>query len=236
MPRERYDQQLRGLQDDLLRLASLVESAIGRSLTALQQQDVEEARRIIADDDLLDRQQYALEDKALALIARQAPLAGDLRLISAVISIASDRERIGDYAEVIAKITIRGANEPLLKPLIDIPRMAELAQGMLREALDAFVNRDVEAARRLAAADHEVDELTLQVQNELLGYMQRDPGNIERALHLIFVAHNLERLADRTTNIAERLIFVVTGEVVDLNAKLSCAQNHVDNSSAGTFR
>ena len=218
MPREHYDQQLRSLQDDLLRLASLVEASIGRSINALKNQDVGEARRVIADDDLIDRRQYALEDKALLLIARQAPMAADLRMISAVISIASELERMGDYAEGIAKITIRGANEPLFKPLIDIPRMAELAQGMLREALDAFVNRDVEAARRLAAADHEVDELTLQVQNELLGYMQRDPGNVERALHLIFVAHNLERLADRTTNIAERLIFVVTGEIVDLNA------------------
>jgi phosphate transport system protein len=221
MPREHYDQQLRSLQDDLLRLASLVEASIRRSIDALKNQDVEEARRVIADDDLIDRRQYALEDKALLLIARQAPMAADLRMISAVISIASELERMGDYAEGIAKITIRGANEPLLKPLIDIPRMAELAQSMLREALDAFVNRDVEAARKLAAEDHEVDELTLQVQNELLEYMQRDPGNIERALHLIFVAHNLERLADRTTNIAERLIFVVTGEVVDLNAKLS---------------
>ncbi|HZB96763.1 MAG TPA: phosphate signaling complex protein PhoU [Herpetosiphonaceae bacterium] len=219
MPREHYDQQLRSLQDDLLRLASLVEASIRRSIDALKNQDVEEARRVIADDDLIDRRQYALEDKALLLIARQAPMAADLRMISAVISIASELERMGDYAEGIAKITIRGANEPLLKPLIDIPRMAELAQSMLREALDAFVNRDVEAARKLAAEDHEVDELTLQVQNELLEYMQRDPGNIERALHLIFVAHNLERLADRTTNIAERLIFVVTGEVVDLNAK-----------------
>ena len=218
MPREHYDQQLRSLQDDLLRLASLVEASIRRSIDALKNQDVEEARRVIADDDLIDRRQYALEDKALLLIARQAPMAADLRMISAVISIASELERMGDYAEGIAKIAIRGANEPLLNPVADIPRMAERAQCMLHEALDAFVNRDVEAARKLAAEDHEVDELTLQVQNELLGYMQRDPGNIERALHLIFVAHNLERLADRTTNIAERLIFVVTGEVVDLNA------------------
>src|SRR5580765_2542221 len=122
MPREHYDQQLRALQDDLLRLASLVESSIGRSITALKNQDVDEARRIIADDDLIDRRQYALEDKALLLIARQAPMAADLRMISAVISIASELERIGDYAEGIADITIRGANEPLLKPLIDVPR------------------------------------------------------------------------------------------------------------------
>jgi phosphate transport system protein len=215
--REHYDQQLRGLQDDLLRLASLVESAIARSITALQHQDVEEARRIIAEDDIIDRRQYALEDKALLLIARQAPMAADLRMISAVISIASELERIGDYAEGIAKITIRGANEPLLTSLGDLPRMAEQALRMLREALDAFVSRDVAAARRLATEDNEIDSLTSRIQDDLLGHMLRDPRTIERAIHLIFVAHNVERVADRTTNIAERLIFLVTGEIVDLN-------------------
>lgn len=217
MPRDHYQHQLRELQDDLLRLASLVESQIRRSITALQAQDVEEAKRIIADDDIIDRSQYSLEDKALLLIARQAPMAADLRMISAVISIASELERIGDYAEGIAKITIRGANEPLLKPLIDVPQMAEKAQRMLRGAVDAFVQRDVARARSLAAEDSEVDQLTTKVQSELLQFMLRDPRNIERALHLIFVAHNLERVADRTTNIAERLVFLVTGEIVDLN-------------------
>jgi phosphate transport system protein len=217
MPREHYDQQLRSLQDDLLRLASLVDSAVGRSINALKNQDVEEARRIIAEDDIIDRRQYALEDKALLLIARQAPVAADLRAISAVISIASELERIGDYAEGIAKITIRGANEPLLKPLIDVPRMAEKTQRMLRDAVDAFVNRDVEAARRISVLEEEVDALTTQVQNELLAFMLQDPKNVERALHLMFVAHNLERVADRTTNIGERLVFLVTGEIVELN-------------------
>lgn len=217
MPREHYDQQLRSLQDDLLRLASLVEAAIGRSINALKNQDVEEARRIIAEDDIIDRRQYALEDKALLLIARQAPVAADLRVISAVISIASELERIGDYAEGIAKIAIRGANEPLLKPLIDVPRMAEIAQRMLHEAVDAFVNRDVEAARRIAIEEEEIDAITTQVQNELLSFMLQDPKNVERALHLMFVAHNLERVADRTTNIGERLVFLVTGEIVELN-------------------
>ena len=217
MTREHYDQQLRGLQDDLLRLASLVESAIARSITALQHQDVEEARRIIVEDDIIDRRQYALEDKALLLIARQAPMAADLRMISAVISIASELERIGDYAEGIAKITIRGASEPLLTSLGDLPRMAEQALRMLREALDAFVSRDVAAARRLATEDNEIDSLTSRIQDDLLGHMLRDPRTIERAIHLIFVAHNVERVADRTTNIAERLIFLVTGEIVDLN-------------------
>ncbi len=218
MSREHYDQQLRSLQDDLLRLASLVEAAIGRSINALKNQDVEEARRMIAEDDIIDRRQYALEDKALLLIARQAPMAADLRAISAVISIASELERIGDYAEGIAKIAIRGANEPLLKPLIDVPRMAETTQRMLREAVDAFVNRDVEAARRITVVEEEIDALTTQVQNELLTFMLQDPKNVERALHLMFVAHNLERVADRTTNIGERLVFLVTGEIVELNS------------------
>lgn len=217
MPRQHYDLQLRGLEQDLLRLASQVEAAIGRSVQALQQQDIEEARRLIAEDDQIDRAQYALEDKALHLIALQAPIAADLRLISAVISIASELERMGDYAEGIAEIVIRGANAPLLKPLIDIPRMAQAAQRMLRDALDAFVKRDAEAARKLAGEDDEVDQLTTLVQNELLNLMVANPANSERALHLMFVAHNLERVADRATNIAERLIFLVTGDVVDLN-------------------
>lgn len=217
MPRQQYDRQLSELQDSLLRLASQVEASIGRAIEALKTQDVDEARRIIADDDTIDRAQYAIEDTALHLIARQAPIAADLRLISAVISIASELERMGDYAEGIAEIVIRGANEPLLKPLVDIPRMAEIAQRMLRESLDAFVNRDAEAARRVGIADNEVDQLTTVIQNDLLKVMVREPASSERALHLMFVAHNLERVADRATNIAERLIFLVTGQVIDLN-------------------
>lgn len=217
MPRQQYDRQLSELQDSLLRLASQVEASIGRAVEALKGQDVDEARRIIADDDAIDRAQYAIEDTALHLIARQAPIAADLRLISAVISIASELERMGDYAEGIAEIVIRGANEPLLKPLVDIPRMAQVAQRMLRDSLDAFVNRDAEAAHRVGIADNEVDQLTTVIQNDLLKVMVREPASSERALHLIFVAHNLERVADRATNIAERLIFLVTGQLVDLN-------------------
>lgn len=217
MPREHYDRQLQELQDDVLRLASHVEAVVGRAVQALKEQDVDEARRIIGEDDAIDRAQYAIEDKALHLIARQAPIAADLRLISAVISIASELERMGDYAEGIAEIVIRGANEPLLKPLVDIPRMGDTAQRMLRESIDAFINRDAEAARRVGPMDDEVDELTTLIQNDLLKLMISNPASTERALHLMFVAHNLERVADRATNIAERLIFLVTGQVVDLN-------------------
>jgi phosphate transport system protein len=137
MPRKHYNQQLRELEDELLRLGARVESAIGRSIEVLNNQDVEGARRLIREDDEIDRAQYRLEDKALLLITLQAPVAADLRLISAVISIASELERMGDYAEGIAEITIRGSKEPLVKPLIDIPRMADAAQHMLRQALDA---------------------------------------------------------------------------------------------------
>jgi phosphate transport system protein len=217
MGRDHYEQQLHELQAALLRLASLVESAINRSIQALKRQDVELARQIIADDDLIDAGQYELEEQALTLIARQQPLARDQRANSAAISIASELERMGDYAEGIAEITIRGADQPLLKPLIDIPRMADLALEMLHQSLDAYLRHDADLARNLGGADTQVDELTTQVQNELIGLMVMEPKNIERAIHLLYIAHNLERIADRATNIGERVVFVVTGEIVDLN-------------------
>ncbi len=217
MPREHFDQELVHLEEALLQLASDVEAAIGRAISALKDQDVDAARRVIADDDLIDRQQYAIEEEALLLIARQAPLATDLRLISAVIAIASELERMGDYAEGIARITIRGASPQLLEPHSAVPEMAAKAQKMLREAVQAFVNRDVDGALRLGREDIEVDQLASQVRTELLRTMLHTPNDIERALDLVFVAHDLERIAERATNIGERLIFVVTGDVVTLN-------------------
>lgn len=215
--REHYDQQLRGLQSDLLRMGAMVESAIGRSVEALKGQDVDLARQVIADDDLIDRAQYALEEKALMLIATQQPLARDLRGISAAISIASELERMGDYAEGIAEITLRGSNFPLLKPLVDIPRMAVMAQRMLHDALEAYTRLDLPAARALGQADDEVDALTGTVQRELIDFMIRQPDTIERATHLLYVVHNLERMADRATNIGERIVFMITGQITDLN-------------------
>lgn len=217
MPREHFEQELRELQDDLLLLASFVETAIGRAIKALGARSVVLAGQVIAEDDGIDAAQYALEQRALALIATQQPLARDLRTISAAISIAGELERMGDYAEGIAEITIRGAAEPLLKSLIGIPRMAELALQMLHQALGAYIQRDVEAALALSVAEAEVDQLTTQVQNELVAYMIRDPQSIEWAIHLLYITHNLERIADRATNIGERIIFMVTGQIVDLN-------------------
>ncbi len=216
MPRAHYDHQLQQLQDDLLRLGGQVEAAVGTAIAAFNRRDVDAARRVIAGDDSIDRAQYALEDRALNLIARQAPLAADLRLISAVIWVAGELERVGDYAEGTAKLALRAAADMPMEPPPQLAQMAPLAQGMLHDALDALVHRDLEAARRIAADDDAVDDLTTAVQDALLERLH-EPTQVEGTLRLLFVAHNLERTADRATNIAERIMFLVTGELVDLN-------------------
>ncbi|HEX9371972.1 MAG TPA: phosphate signaling complex protein PhoU [Roseiflexaceae bacterium] len=216
-PREHYVQQLEGLHTQLRALGQLVIVSITRAIDALRQQDVESARKIVADDRRIDQAQAALEEHALSLMATQQPMAGDLRQLVAAIEIASELERIGDYAKGIAKITIRNADQPLVKPLIDIPQMAELSINMLGAALDAYVNMDADAARRLAESDDRVDELSKRVQAELLDFIQHEPSTAPRAVDLLFAAHHLERIADRTTNIAERVIFMVKGDVVELN-------------------
>jgi phosphate transport system protein len=216
-PREHYVQQLEALHTEIRALGQLVIVSITRALDALRRQDTEAARRIRADDERIDQAQAALEEHALAIMATQQPMAGDLREIIAAIEIASELERIGDYAKAIAKLTIRNADQPLVIPLVDIPEMAEKAINMLGTALDAYVNRDVESARGLAASDDQVDALVDRVRDELLGVIHGDPATAARAIDLMFVSHNLERIADRTTNIAERVIFMVKGDVVELN-------------------
>jgi phosphate transport system protein len=191
--------------------------SITRAIEALRHQDTEAAQRIRAEDQRIDQAQAALEEHALTVMATQQPMAGDLRKIVAAIEIASELERIGDYAKGIAKITIRNADQPLVKPLIDIPQIAEHAINMLGNALDAYVNQDADAARGLADADDQVDQLSANVRADLLKLIQSDPATASRAVDLMFVAHNLERIADRTTNIAERVIFMVKGDVVELN-------------------
>ena len=216
-PREHYVQQLEGLHTELRALGQLVIVSITRAIDALRQQDVEAARKIVSDDRRIDQAQAALEEHVLAVMATQQPMAGDLRRLVAAIEIASELERIGDYAKGVAKITIRHADQPLIKPLIHIPEMAELSINMLGSALDAYENEDAEAARGLASSDDRVDELSKGVQADLLDAIQQDPASAARAVDLLFVAHNLERIADRTTNIAERVIFMVKGDVVELN-------------------
>ncbi|MDH4138236.1 MAG: phosphate signaling complex protein PhoU [Anaerolineae bacterium] len=217
MLRETFEEQLRELQDDLLAMGDLVDRAIERSIRALADHDVKLAQGIIADDALINQAQREIEEKCLVLIATQQPMASDLRVIASVSSIATELERMGDHAEGIGKITLMLADQPLLKPLIDIPRMAERARSMLCQQLEAFMHRDVEKAKSLATGDEEVDALYDQIYRELLVFMMSDPRTISRATHLLWVAHNLERIADRTTNIGERVVFLVTGEVEELN-------------------
>jgi phosphate transport system protein len=216
-PREHFVKQLEALDADLRALGQMVVTAITRAVDALARQDVAASQQIIAEDQRIDQAQYVLEERVLVVMATQQPMAGDLRRLVAAIEIASELERIGDYAKGIAKIAIRGAGRPLAKPLPDIPDMAQEAIAMLSRALDAFVNQDADAARRLGEADDRVDVLSKRVRAELLAMIRDDPPAAEWAVDLLFVAHNLERMADRTTNIAERVIFKVSGDVIELN-------------------
>ncbi len=217
MTRETFDRRLNQLQDDVLYLGSMVDKAIGRSLEGLKQRDLPLARQVIEDDAAINQKRFEIEEKALLLIATQQPMAVDLRVIAAVLNIITDLERMADHAAGIAKITIMLGDEPLLKPLIDVPLMAAKAREMLRRALDAFVARDAQAAREVSALDDQVDALYDQVYRELLSFMISDPGTITRATHLLWVAHNLERIADRVTNICERVAFTVSGKMEEMN-------------------
>ena len=211
MPRVDFHRDLTELQGDLLQLGGMVEKAIIKSLDALKNRDMALAEEVISEDDAIDWKCVEIEETCLDLIATQQPLAGDLRILITVLHVASELERIGDYAEGIAKISVAMGDEPPLKPLIDIPRMADRSMDMLRRSLDSFVNRDVVAARQVWDDDDEVDALYEQVYRELLTYMMADHSAIRRATYLLWIAHDLERVADRTTNIAERVIFLVTG-------------------------
>ncbi len=216
-PRETFERELQHLQDEVLVLGSMVEKAITESVESLKRRDMEAARRLIAQDRTLNEKRFAIEDDTLALIATQQPMAVDLRTLAAVLEITTELERIGDYAKGIAKINLMMGEKPLLKPLVDIPRMAEKARGMLHRALEAFVQRDVDLARAIPDEDDEIDALYNQVYRELLTFIMADPRNIDQATYLLWVAHNLERAADRVINICERVVFTVTGELMEMD-------------------
>jgi len=215
--RATLDRELGKLQDGLLRLAEMVDAAIARSLQALSSRDVVLAREVVEGDQAVNALRFAIEEECLSLIATQQPAAGDLRAVLAAMNIVSDMERMADHAAGNARIVLRMGDEPLLKPLIDIPRMAETCRGMLRRALDSYVARDVELAKAVAREDDLLDNLHNQIFRELLSFMVEDPGTTTRALYLLFTAHNLERIGDRVTNIAERVIFMASGELRELN-------------------
>jgi phosphate transport system protein len=216
--RATLDRDLNAVQDDLLRMGGLLDAAIAKSLEALAKRDQDLARQIIADDAHVNALRFHIEEACLALIATQQPAARDLRAVLAAMIIVSELERMGDYAAGIAKTVLRMGDEPLLKPLIDMPRMADECRAMLRRALDAYVAHDADMARAVAAQDDVIDNLYNQIFRELLSFIVEDPHTTTRALYLLFAAHNLERIGDRAVNISERVIFMTSGELKELNA------------------
>ena len=216
--RTAFHKKLREIQDDVLVMGSMVEKAITSSVKALRERNLDLARQIIADDLKVNQKRFEIEEKCIQLIATQQPMACDLRTIISALNIISEVERIGDHAEGIAKIVVMIGDEPPLKPLVDIPRMTEKTADMLHRSLGTFVKRDADAARKIAAEDDYVDNLYDQVFRELLTFMAEDPGTITRATRLIWVAHNLERSADRVTNICERVVYMVTGKMEEITA------------------
>lgn len=214
--RSMYHKKLREIQDDVLVMGGMVGEAILGSAEALKNRDLDLAKRIVEGDQKVNELRFAIEERCIQLIVTQQPIANELRIIIAVLNIITEMERIGDYAGGIAKIAIMIGDEPPVKPLIDIPKMADKAVDMLRRSLDAFINQDAEAARQICDEDDVVDNLYDQIYLELVGLMTKDPTIISRATRLIWVAHDLERSADRVTNICERVIFVITGKMEEM--------------------
>ena len=216
MLRKTFETEMQQVKDEILVLGSMVEQAILDSVEALKKRDIKAAEKVFAEDQKINEKRFAIENKLMVLIATQQPMAHDLRLLASSLEIISELERMGDYAKGIANINIRMGDEPLLKPLIDVPRMAQKGVDMLHRALTAFVNEDAETAKTLPVEDDEVDALYNQVYRELMTFVIQDPKTIERANWLLWVAHNLERFADRVTNICERTVFIVTGEMAEI--------------------
>jgi phosphate transport system protein len=218
MLRKTFDQEIQQLKDDILILGSMVEQSLLEAVDSLKKRDMVSAQKIVERDKEINKKRYAIENRVMISIATQQPMARDLRLLASILEVASEIERMGDYAKGIAIINIRMGEEPLLKPLVDVPRMATICADTLHRALTAFVNEDVEAAREIPKEDDRVDELYTQVYRELITYVIQEPKNIERANWLLWVAHNLERFSDRVANICERTIFIATGELREVSS------------------
>ncbi len=219
-----FDHELKALKEQLLLMGGRAEGVVRKSIESLRRGDQALAQQVFEEDRAIDRLEIDVEERCLRLLALQQPLAGDLRFITAALKISNDLERVGDHAVNIAGGTTRLAGKPLLKPLVDIPRMADLAVGMLHESLDAFVRRDAESARRLVRRDDAVDDLNRQVFRELLSYMIEDPSTITRAMELVLVARNLERIADLATNVAEEVVFIAEARII---------KHHTDEHASG---
>ena len=218
MLRKTFESEIRQVKDDVLVLGSMVEKALIDSVEALKKRDIKASEKIFAEDQEINKKRFEIESKLMVLIATQQPMAHDLRLLASCMEIISELERMGDYAKGIANINMRMGDAPLLKPLIDVPRMAQKGADMLHRSLTAFVNEDVETAKTIPVEDDEVDALYNQVYRELMTFVIQDPTTIERANWLLWVAHNLERFADRVTNICERTIFISTGLMEEIKS------------------
>jgi len=217
MTREAYHKALKEVEGDLEQMAAMVGAAIKDSITALKDRDIEASKRIVKDDIHINKKRFEIEEKCIRLIATQQPMAVDLRILAAVINIITDLERIGDHAEGIAKISISIGDEPLVKPLVDMPVMADKALSMLQRCMKAFMDRDVETSKKICNEDDDVDALYDRIYRDLILLMVENPKLIKDATYLIWAAHNIERMADRVTNIAERVVYMVTGKMEEMN-------------------
>ena len=218
MPRETLDRKIRHLYDEILLMDSMVENAALGAVEALKLRDIDAARNIYNNDKDINSKRFELENELIVTIATQQPImAHDLRLLASIYEVIGELERIGDYAKGIAKLAILLGNEPPVKPLIDIPRMVEIAVSMLHRAVGAFINGDTDLARAIPTEDDQVDDLYNQIYRELVTIMFSDPSTIDRANYLLWVAHNLERMADRVTNICERTVYITTGQLMEMD-------------------
>ena len=218
MARTNFEHEIQDLKDEVLILGSLVEQALLASVEALKKRDLALSDRVITGDAVINQKRFALENRVMVVIATQQPMARDLRVIASILEVISELERMGDYAKGIATINVRMGDQPLLKPLVDIPRMAQIGADMLHRSLTAFIAEDAAAARLIPQEDDKVDELYTQIYHELMMFVIQDPKTIERANWLLWVAHNLERVSDRVTNICERTVFVATGEMKEIDS------------------
>lgn len=217
MPRQTLDREIHHLQDEVLLLGSMVEQAMLNAIDALKRRDLGSARRVYDDDDLINEKRYAIENRVLILFATQQPIAHDLRLLAAILEVITELERMGDYAKGIAKINLLIGQDDTAIPIREISRMGDLAVGMLHRALSAFITEDVSMAYRIPKEDDQVDELYNQVYRKLVAAMIADPDIIDHANYMMWVVHNIERTADRVTNICERTIFIATGELLEIS-------------------
>ena len=213
MARKAFRENMKTLEKEIISQGELVNVALNLSVEALRDLDVAKAEKVIKDDSIINRKRWDIEERCINLLATQQPVATDLRELVAVLSISTDLERMGDHAEGIGKIVIMHGDKPLLKPLVDIPRMTEKASDMLTRSIEAFINKDAETAKAICNEDDEVDMLYDQIYRELLSYMVEDPAMITRATYLLWATHNIERVADRVTNICERIVFLVSGSM-----------------------